>query len=266
MRLAAAEIRGRPEGFAIADSRNPDTCTIPALGAAPAPATRKSAPGKAVSLRQVSKLFGTLPVLRELTALFTEGSSTVLLGANGAGKSTLLRLIAGLVQPTRGSVSVFGAPPQDIRHRIGYMSHSTMLYDELSAMENLEYFATLGRRDGCACVASPEMALRAVSLDPKLRRPVGQFSQGMRQRVAFARVLQSDPDLLLLDEPFSNMDVASVEAMVALIADFRTWPTTTGGGRTVILTTHQADRARPLADQFLELAGGALRTVARPAA
>jgi energy-coupling factor transporter ATP-binding protein EcfA2 len=94
----------------------------------------------------------------------------------------------------------------------------------------------------CACTASPEMALRAVGLDPTLTRPVGQYSQGMRQRASLARVLQTDPELLLLDEPFSNLDVASARHMVELLMDFRTWPVAGDGdagrqcaGRTIIL-------------------------------
>jgi ABC-type multidrug transport system ATPase subunit len=132
-----------------------------------------------------------------------------------------------------------------------------MLYDELTAMENLTYFATLHRGEGCACVGSPEMALRAVGLDPTLTRPVGQYSQGMRQRASLARVLQTDPELLLLDEPFSNLDVASASHLVELLSDFRTWPVPGGGGtRTLILTTHQASLAQPLADRTLTMRQG----------
>jgi ABC-type multidrug transport system ATPase subunit len=135
-----------------------------------------------------------------------------------------------------------------------------MLYDELTAMENLTYFAGLHRDGGCACVGSPEMALRAVGLDPKLNRPVGQYSQGMRQRTSLARVLQSDPELLLLDEPFSNLDAASTAHMVELLADFRTWPVQTkgqgSGSRTILLTTHQAVLAKPLADNILTMRNG----------
>ncbi len=180
----------------------------------------------------------------------------MLLGENGAGKSTLLRLVAGLIAPTRGTVAVFGGTPAAQRHRVAYMSHAPMLYDELTAMENLRYFAGLHRDGGCDCVGNPEMALRAVGLDPFLKRPVGQYSQGMRQRTSLARVIQTDPELLLLDEPFSNLDVGSAGGMVELLADFRTWPVTGGGRRTIVLTTHQAALAAPLADRTLTMAGG----------
>jgi ABC-type multidrug transport system ATPase subunit len=100
------------------------------------------------------------------------------------------------------------------------------------------------------------MALRAVGLDPALSRPVGQYSQGMRQRASLARVLQTDPELLLLDEPFSNLDVSSAGHLVELLADFRTWPVAGGGARTLILTTHQASLAVPLADRTLTMRQG----------
>jgi ABC-type multidrug transport system ATPase subunit len=146
------------------------------------------------------------------------------------------------------------------------MSHETMLYDELSAMENLRYFAHLHRQceSACSCTASPEMALRAVGLDPTLTRPIGQYSQGMKQRAALARVLQTDPELLLLDEPFSNLDMDSARRMVALLLDFRTWPVVSitaqqrPRGRTIILTTHQAALAEPLAQTTLTMRAGAI--------
>ncbi len=104
------------------------------------------------------------------------------------------------------------------------------------------------------------MALRAVGLDPTLTRPVGQYSQGMRQRASLARVLQTDPELLLLDEPFSNLDIASSNHMVELLADFRTWPVAPVNGitgtRTLIITTHQAHLAKPLADNTLHMRSG----------
>ena len=209
-----------------------------------------------VKVEGVSKIYGSFAALRNVSASIESGSVTMILGENGAGKSTLLRIIAGLIAPTRGSVSVFGGSPRHQRGRIGYMSHAPMLYDELTAMENLAYFASL--YSGGACTSSPEMALRAVGLDPALNRPVGQYSQGMRQRASLARVLQSGPELLLLDEPFSNLDVASARHMVELLADFRTWPVSGRAGqhRTILLTTHQAAFAEPLATRTLHMRQG----------
>lgn len=223
------------------------------------PAGGTSAAVPVAELNSVSKIYGTFAALRNVSASFSAGTCTVIVGENGAGKSTLLRILAGLITPTRGVAHVFSEAPQQQRRRIAYMSHATMLYDELTAMENLNYFASLYREGGCACVGSPEMALRAVGLDPALTRPVGQYSQGMRQRASLARVLQTDPELLLLDEPFSNLDVNSAHHMVELLADFRTWPVhsqSSGGGRTVILTTHQAHLAEPIADITLAMHGG----------
>jgi heme ABC exporter ATP-binding subunit CcmA len=201
----------------------------------------------------VSKLFGGFAALRQVTASFEVGRCYVLLGENGAGKSTLLRVLAGLLRPSYGTVRVFGdSDPDDERERIGYMSHAPMLYDELTAPENLAYFAKLyGER---TCLA-PEEALRAVGLDPALERPVGQYSQGMKQRTSLARVLISNPELLLLDEPFSNMDVNSAAQMIALLANLRQ------ANRTIILTTHQRELAAPLADYFVTLHAGQLTSI-----
>lgn len=213
-----------------------------------------------ISLESVSKIYGSFAALRNVTASFAAGSCVVILGENGAGKSTLLRVIAGLITPTRGKVTVFSGAPHQQRRRMAYMSHAPMLYDELTAMENLSYFSSLHREGGCACVGNPEMALRAVGLDPKLKRPVGQYSQGMRQRTSLARVLQSDPELLLLDEPFSNLDADSAQHMVELLADFRTWPVAGGGSRTILFTTHQHRLAEPIADLTLTMHEGQIAT------
>ena len=210
-------------------------------------------------LHNVSKTFGTFIALRNLNLTLTPGTINVLLGENGAGKSTLLRLLAGLSAPTQGTLQVFGGTPSDHRHRLAYMSHAPMLYDELSARENLNYFARLHANGGCACAGSPEMALRAVGLDPNLTRPLSEYSQGMRQRASLARALQSDPELLLLDEPFSNLDVAGAQHMVELLADFRTWPIHgSSSRRTILLTTHQAHLAAPIADRTLTITRGTL--------
>ncbi len=220
------------------------------------------APTPIAELHNVSKVFGSFAALRNLSLRLQPGTITLVLGENGAGKSTLLRLLAGLAYPTHGTLRVFDSEPARHRGRIAYMSHAPMLYDELSAMENLNYFASLHRGEGCACVGSPEMALRAVGLDPRLARPVSQYSQGMRQRASLARALQTDPELLLLDEPFSNLDVASAQHIVELLADFRTWPIqSSAAGRTIVLTTHQAHLAASIADTTITMQQGSILSV-----
>jgi heme ABC exporter ATP-binding subunit CcmA len=206
-----------------------------------------------VDLDEVSKLYGSFVALRKVSLSFEPGRCYVLLGENGAGKSTLLRLIAGLLRPTYGSVCVFGEDsPADARDRIGYMSHAPMLYDELSGVENLRYFASLYREQACL---TPEAALQSVGLDAALARPVSQYSQGMRQRTSLARVLLAQPELLLLDEPFSNMDAASAQQMLVLVGRLR------GEGKTVILTTHQRELAEPIADFLLTLQAGSVASL-----
>lgn len=208
----------------------------------------------------VSKLYGRFAALRKVSYAFEAGRCYVLLGENGAGKSTLLRVLAGLLAPTLGTITTYfedasvsghttDASPKEARQHIGYMSHAPMLYDELTAAENLDYFAGLYPR---GTTLPAEVALRSVNLDPKLTRPVAQYSQGMRQRTSLARVLIAQPRLLLLDEPFSNMDAASAQQMLGLIGRMR------DEGRTVVLTTHQRELAEPIADQLLTMRAGSL--------
>jgi ABC-type multidrug transport system ATPase subunit len=199
-------------------------------------------------LHRVSRLFGSFAALRQVSVEIEPGRCYVVIGENGAGKSTLLRILAGLLRPSFGTVQVFGGlDPHDARARIGYMSHAPMLYDELTAQENLRYFASL--YPGRPCL-TPSQALRQVGLDPDLPRTLGQYSQGMRQRTSLARVLLPVPELLLLDEPFSNMDIESARQMVELLAGFRQ------SSRTIVLTTHQRELAAPIADWVLTLRAG----------
>ena len=189
--------------------------------------------------------------MRKVTAEFAAGRCHVVLGPNGAGKSTLLRVIAGLIRPTYGTLTVMGSPePGALRSRIGYLGHDSMLYDELTALENLRYTSLLYRDGSASPPMKPEAALTTVGLDPALDRPVGKFSQGMRQRAALARVLMARPELVLLDEPFSNVDVASSAQMLEVLARLR------AAGDTILLTTHQPELARPIADTFCTMGDG----------
>ena len=200
-----------------------------------------------ISVRNVIKQFGRFAALRGVSAEFDPERFHAILGDNGAGKTTLLRAIAGLAQPTQGTISIFGKDPREACREIGYMAHPSLLYDEMSGMENLCYFAGLYGLEGDARC---EEAIRAVGLDPELSRGVGQYSQGMRQRMSLARAILHDPRLLLLDEPFSNVDVHSAREMVGLLRGMR------DAGKTIFVVTHQALLLEGVADEFVWMEAG----------
>jgi len=174
-----------------------------------------------------------------------------LLGENGAGKTTLLRIIAGLSRPTRGSVRILGS--SDVRivsAGIGYMAHATLLYDELTARENLDYFRGLYP---ASRTASTNELLEKVGLaQVDVKRRVGQYSQGMKQRLALARAMLASPKLLLLDEPFSNVDTRSVAMMAELLGKLR------DRGATLIVVTHQLEALARVADEWITLHAGTI--------
>ena len=206
-----------------------------------------TAPNPVVSVTNLIKQFGRFAALRGVSAEFSGGKLYAILGDNGAGKTTLLRTLAGLNRPSSGRISILGSELgsdtfHDICGQVGYMAHPSLLYDEMSGMENLAYFARLygiTSSERCAEV------IRAVGLDPELARPVGQYSQGMRQRMSLARALLNDPKILLLDEPFSNVDLNSAGEMVRLLARTR------DAGKTVFIVTHQAALLEGAADEFV---------------
>jgi ABC-type multidrug transport system ATPase subunit len=204
----------------------------------------------AISLQNVSKFFGRTAALREVTTSFARGRLYTILGENGAGKSTLLRLIAGLATPSNGSVSVFGTLPREALGHIGYMAHASMLYDEMSALENLRYFAGLyGIEDEARLVDS----LAAVGLEATLERRVGEYSQGMRQRASLARAMVHDPEILLLDEPFSNLDTSASRDVVGLLAKLKR-------SKTILVVTHQAALLEATHDEVVVLTQGTIAT------
>lgn len=205
-----------------------------------------------ITVRNVIKQFGRFAALRGVTAEFDAGRFHAILGENGAGKTTLLRALAGLAQPTRGEIFILGKTPGEACRDIGYMAHPSLLYDEMSGMENLRYFAGLYGivGDGANKVGRCEEVIRKVGLDPELTRAVGQYSQGMRQRMSLARAILHDPRVLLLDEPFSNVDVHSARAMVELLRGMR------DAGKTVFVITHQAQLLEGVADEFVWMQAG----------
>ena len=201
-----------------------------------------------ITVTNLIKQFGRFAALRGVTAEFAGGKFYAILGDNGAGKTTLLRTLAGLNQPSSGQVTILGSSKfHDVCRQVGYMAHPSLLYDEMSGAENLAYFAQLyGIADQNRCAA----VIRAVGLDPTLARPVGQYSQGMRQRMSLARALLNDPKILLLDEPFSNVDLRSARDMVHLLAALR------DQGKTIFVVTHQASLLEGTADEFIWMEAG----------
>lgn len=201
-------------------------------------------------LESVSKLFGRFAALHDLSAALPAGRLYALLGENGAGKTTLVRIIAGLARPTRGTARVLGSNDlRTVSARIGYMAHATLLYDDLTARENLEYFCGLYARPRSVV----EELIETVGLqhvDPKRR--IAQYSQGMKQRLALARAMIPSPDLLLLDEPFSNVDVESIAAMAKLLGKLR------DSGTTLIVITHQLEALAGVADEWIRLRAGTI--------
>ena len=201
-----------------------------------------------IAVTNLVKQFGRFAALRGVSASFEASRLYGILGDNGAGKTTLLRILAGLVPPTRGEISILGKKnPREVCREFGYMAHPSLLYDEMTGMENLRYFARLyGLEDEVRCA----QVIAAVGLDPALERPVGQYSQGMRQRMSLARALLNDPKILLLDEPFSNVDIRSAREMVKLLGGMR------DQGKTIFVVTHQASLLEGAADEFIWMDAG----------
>jgi heme exporter protein A len=180
------------------------------------------------------------------------GEALAVFGPNGAGKTTLLRLLSSELKPSSGTILIDGKPVRGddraFRARTGLLSHRTFLYDELSARENLEFFAELhGVVDASRRC---EELLAEIGLGSRGDEPVRSYSRGMQQRVALARALLHDPALLFLDEPLSGLDPAARNAMERILTRFRT------SGGTVILTTHDVAEGLELCGRWVFLSGG----------
>ena len=202
----------------------------------------------AIALQGLARLYGEREALSDITLSVPEGRTLAVFGPNGAGKSTLLRVLATLLRPHRGSVEVLGrALPQEawaVRGRVGLLGHEPLLYRDLSARENLRFHARL---HGVA-LSRAEGLLERLGLRARAGDPLRTLSRGMVQRVAVARAVLHDPELLLLDEPRANLDPAAIELVEPLIGS--------RAGRTRVICSHDPATGLAEADLVLGLRGG----------
>ena len=190
--------------------------------------------------RALEKRYGAKRALRPVDLALPRGGFLVVTGANGSGKTTLLRLVAGLAAPTGGELEVDAD-----RGRLGFLGHEPLVYRDLTAVENLDLYGRLYR--------VPErrerigMLLERFGLWEARNERASSYSRGMLQRLALCRALLHDPDLLVLDEPFTALDEDGAELLDGLLAELV-------GTRTVLLSTHDPQRVEPLATGRLALA------------
>jgi heme ABC exporter ATP-binding subunit CcmA len=195
----------------------------------------------AIAVEKVWKYYGDYAALRDISLDIQPGTCTALLGRNGAGKTTLLQIIAGLSRAAKGHVSIYGddVRASETRSRLGVLGHAIGIYDELSAIENLRLFGRLYDLkdiDGAAMYWLEKVGLERVATGL-----VREFSRGMRQRLAVARAFLHNPQVLLLDEPFTALDDRAVAVLQNVLRD------ALAEGKTVMMSTHQLREALELA-------------------
>ena len=212
----------------------------------------------AIDATGVARRFGANWVLRGISLRVSRGEVVGLLGANGTGKSTLLRICATLLRPHTGTAQIFGydvvASPANVRALVGYLGHAPGLYDDLTARENLEFAADMLGRDRRAAGD----CLERVGLLDVAGQSVRGFSSGMQRRLAIARLMLIRPRILLLDEPYANLDAAGIDLMNSLIADW------VDEGCAALIVLHETAPAAQILNQTLTIVDGRIAPPARP--
>lgn len=217
----------------------------------------------AVGLTKVYRDFwhrARVRAISDLDLTVEPGEIYGLLGPNGSGKSTTIKIILGLLYPTRGHVSVFGRPPDDVRikSRVGYLPEESYLYRFLNARETLDYYGTLFRLHRRERRRRTEELLEMVGLRSAARRPVGQYSKGMARRIGLAQALINDPDLLILDEPTSGLDPIGAKLVKDIIVRLgRVYR------KTILLSSHLLADVEEVCDRVTILYGGRAQVTGR---
>ena len=210
----------------------------------------------AVVVENAEKWFGLNPALANVSLRVQHGEFVVLLGRNGAGKSTLLRVMARLVKPNRGRVRICGVDvgrdPERGRERIGLVAHQTFLYPGLTARENLRLHARLHGLEGADKRVAA--ALTDAGLDLSADRPVRGFSRGMQQRLAIARATLHEPELVLLDEPFTGLDLEAAELLSQRLGQWG------AAGQTIVMATHNLEQGLEGVNRWILLDCGRMVT------
>ncbi len=201
----------------------------------------------AIQVENLSKIYGRVRAVDGASFSCRRGEVFGLLGPNGAGKSTTLRVLATVIRPTGGRALVAGydvtRAPGEVRRRIGVLPEQTGVYQRLTARECVRYFGRLHGVPAARLEATIEELLGTLGLTEDADRPTGQFSRGMRQKVAIAQALVHAPEVVFLDEPTAGLDVLSARAVREVIARLR------AEGRCVVLSTHVMDEAERLCDR-----------------
>lgn len=205
-----------------------------------------------IQIQKLVKLFGHRPVLRGVDLYINEGEFVTLMGANGAGKTTLLHIVASLSKPTAGEVLINGyrlsEAASELRRFIGMVSHKTLLYDDLTAEQNLRFYARM--YDVADVSARIATVIDQVGLSRRANDPVRTFSRGMQQRLAIARAILHNPPILLLDEPDTGLDQHAASMLGELLNAVDL------SERTILMTTHNLERGLSLGDRLVILSKG----------